>query len=141
MAYEKHTWETGETITAEKLNHMEDGIADGVSGITVIAQFQREEDTDEFSLDSINYTFKEVMDAVTSGKSVSLIVKYRTRKGHDDTPYDYLSMETEAQPPYVFSGEREKFYNRASQGFDYKKYEFMLASSVTTFKVTKETIG
>ena len=28
MAYEKHTWETGETITAEKLNNLEDGIGD-----------------------------------------------------------------------------------------------------------------
>ena len=27
MAYEKQTWVTGDTITAEKLNHMEDGIA------------------------------------------------------------------------------------------------------------------
>ena len=26
MAYEKQTWQTGDTITAEKLNHMEDGI-------------------------------------------------------------------------------------------------------------------
>ena len=27
MAYEKQTWVTGEVITKEKLNHMEDGIA------------------------------------------------------------------------------------------------------------------
>lgn len=27
MAYEKQTWVVGDTITAEKLNHMEDGIA------------------------------------------------------------------------------------------------------------------
>lgn len=27
MSYEKYTWVTGEVITAEKLNHMEDGIA------------------------------------------------------------------------------------------------------------------
>lgn len=26
MSYEKQTWETGEIITAEKLNHMENGI-------------------------------------------------------------------------------------------------------------------
>ena len=26
MAYEKQTWQNGDTITAEKLNHMEDGI-------------------------------------------------------------------------------------------------------------------
>lgn len=29
MNYETHTWENGETITAEKLNHIEDGIAEG----------------------------------------------------------------------------------------------------------------
>lgn len=35
MAYEKHTWETGETITAEKLNNLEDG----VSGNTIPVHF------------------------------------------------------------------------------------------------------
>jgi len=29
MAYEKQTWNTGDVITAQKLNHMEDGIAGG----------------------------------------------------------------------------------------------------------------
>ena len=29
MSYTKTNWETGDIITAEKLNHMEDGIADG----------------------------------------------------------------------------------------------------------------
>ena len=29
MAYEPKTWECGETITAEALNHMEQGIASG----------------------------------------------------------------------------------------------------------------
>ena len=28
MAYDKYTWQTGEVITQEKLNHMEDGIED-----------------------------------------------------------------------------------------------------------------
>lgn len=28
MAYKKHTWETGEVITAEKLNHIEEGVAE-----------------------------------------------------------------------------------------------------------------
>ena len=30
MSYVKNTWATGDTITAEKLNAMEDGIANGV---------------------------------------------------------------------------------------------------------------
>ena len=34
--YEKHTWTSGEVITAEKLNHMEDGIASGSSGEKLI---------------------------------------------------------------------------------------------------------
>jgi len=29
MAYTKQTWQNGDVITAEKLNHMEDGIASG----------------------------------------------------------------------------------------------------------------
>lgn len=32
MAYNKYTWVDGELITAEKLNHMEDGIAEGGGG-------------------------------------------------------------------------------------------------------------
>jgi len=32
MAYDKYTWQTGEVITAEKLNHIEDGIADMEGG-------------------------------------------------------------------------------------------------------------
>lgn len=36
MAYEKQTWVTGEVITEEKLNHMEDGIAGiGVSFVKI----------------------------------------------------------------------------------------------------------
>lgn len=36
MAYEKQTWTTGEVITQEKLNHMEDGIANAGVGIMVV---------------------------------------------------------------------------------------------------------
>lgn len=32
MAYEKHTWSCGETVTAELLNHIEDGIAESGGG-------------------------------------------------------------------------------------------------------------
>lgn len=36
MAYKKNTWANGDTITAEKLNHMEDGIAEGGGGFVFI---------------------------------------------------------------------------------------------------------
>ena len=32
MAYEKQTWACGEVVTADKLNHMEDGIANASEG-------------------------------------------------------------------------------------------------------------
>ena len=33
MSYEKQTWQTGDTITAEKLNHIEDGIGENMTVI------------------------------------------------------------------------------------------------------------
>ena len=33
MAYEKQTWQSGDVITAAKMNHIEDGIASGGGGI------------------------------------------------------------------------------------------------------------
>ena len=41
MSYEKQTWVTGETITAEKLNHMEDGIMESGGVVEVIWLFSR----------------------------------------------------------------------------------------------------
>lgn len=32
MAYEKQTWVCGDVVTADKLNHMEDGIAECCGG-------------------------------------------------------------------------------------------------------------
>jgi len=34
MSYEKQTWQTGDTVTSAKLNHMEDGIASAGGGGT-----------------------------------------------------------------------------------------------------------
>ena len=36
MAYEKQTWTNGEVITQEKLNHMEDGIANADSEDSIV---------------------------------------------------------------------------------------------------------
>ena len=66
MAYTKQTWNTGETITADKLNHMEDGIASSGG------------DTDTFKITeiinqqtgkpSLNKTYSEIIEAIESGK-------------------------------------------------------------------------
>lgn len=53
MAYEKQTWTTGEVITQEKLNHIEDGIADMVSGFETNMFFvtQNEDETYATTMD------------------------------------------------------------------------------------------
>ena len=63
MSYEKQTWATGDTVTAEKLNHMEDGI-DGAGGggaffVTVDMQTM-----------ALNKTWNEIFTAAAGGSLV-----------------------------------------------------------------------
>lgn len=60
MAYEKQTWVTGEVITKEKLNHMEDGIADSGGG-AFIANLNTE-------TQSLDKTWNEIKAAFTNGQ-------------------------------------------------------------------------
>lgn len=68
MSYEKQTWTTGDTITANKLNHMEDGIsgAGGGGGVLVL-------------------TYEETEDVVVLGQTWQEI---------NDAPFAVLKMET-----------------------------------------------
>lgn len=64
MAYEKQTWKCGETITADKLNHMEDGIANSGGG-TLEPLILRES-----SADTLDTTFGEIKEAFNSGRPI-----------------------------------------------------------------------
>lgn len=55
MSYDKNTWQTGDVITANKLNHMEDGIA-GAGGGGVLALTEDEHNT-------LDHTWQEIADA------------------------------------------------------------------------------
>ena len=68
MSYTKQTWQNGDVITAEKLNHMEDGIAD--SNMLVIHATYSEEG-DEYNTD---ITFSTAKQAVLNGLNAVLIV-------------------------------------------------------------------
>lgn len=67
MAYEKQTWHNGDTITEQKLNHMEDGIANAGGGgvFTIIANMGSDHPT-------LNQKAKDIYDAFVS---VSCIIK------------------------------------------------------------------
>ena len=65
MSYNKTTWSAGDTITAEKLNKMEDGIASGGSGSTELYLIGITQDNDTLTMDK---TWKEIYDAADDGK-------------------------------------------------------------------------
>lgn len=61
MSYDKQNWQTGDVITANKLNHIEDGIAGagGGGGVLVVSAVY-DEQTDTTTLDK---TWQEIHDA------------------------------------------------------------------------------
>lgn len=66
MAYTPKTWECGETITAEDLNHIEQGIAENSGGGTLVIREDRHE-----GLNIIyDKTWTEVKNALTNGERV-----------------------------------------------------------------------
>lgn len=71
MAYEKQTWITGEVITEEKLNHIEDGIAGAGGGIdTVFVAVDQDVKTQEKTVTSSSMTCDQVLALVEANKPV-----------------------------------------------------------------------
>lgn len=69
MSYDKQNWQTGDVITANKLNHIEDGIANG--GGVVVVHVTEEDDT--FTLDK---TWNELQELLASGALVATVDEY-----------------------------------------------------------------
>lgn len=68
MSYSKTTWQTGDTVTAELLNHMEDGIAAGESVYVVTGT--RYQSSHDFTID---HSFTDIRNAAAAGKIVVLV--------------------------------------------------------------------
>lgn len=65
MAYEKHTWENGEVITAEKLNHLEGGVeanSEEIFWVTFGGTLPASPTCDK--------TYQEIADAMAAGKKI-----------------------------------------------------------------------
>jgi hypothetical protein len=68
MAYEKNTWKTGDIVSSQKLNHMEDGIANSenvfiVRGATI---------NDDGLTGTLDKTWQQIRDAM--GSKICVIV-------------------------------------------------------------------
>ena len=120
MSYEKHTWETGETITAEKLNNLEDGVSGNNSDLFMLVNA---ETVDNNTLTAIDKTFDEIANFIINGG----IAMMRLVNKNPNAPYwaaYYLSIK---YSPLDFSPQIgvESIY------FQYIEYTNILVSNVT----------
>ena len=78
MAYEKQTWQCGETITADKLNHMEAGIEECCSGggsaplIVEVVEYTPtcEPGCTPIPGEALSATWQDIKDAIDEGRNV-----------------------------------------------------------------------
>ncbi len=99
MAYEKHEWQTGEVITAEKLNHIEDGIGSGFSSISLTSdKYDQYYFTINSAADTFRGTFTPATDADT-GKIAYVVSLYKdgTVDDFDSDSDDDTAEEKEAR--------------------------------------------
>lgn len=75
MSYEKHTWETGEVITALKLNNVEDGVEEAIESSAkeiLIVSIEQRTGQNTYTMD---HTGAEIIDYLSDGGTIRLIHK------------------------------------------------------------------
>ena len=115
MAYEKYTWVDGELITAEKLNHMEDGIAGAGGGGVLVVNANEDSSTESLVLDK---TWAEIQEAVVSHGAV-VYIKLRGQDGI----YSPVSVGTLPNRYLVFTLAKSDFVFTTDSIDGYPKYE------------------
>lgn len=107
MAYEKQEWNCGDTITADKMNHIEDGIEyieDGIeaalSGGALFVKYDYSEGTGNTITYYFDKTWQEVHDALVAGRVVTANAILQTASNLTDGLMDYITTATENNGNY-----------------------------------------
>lgn len=111
MSYTKTTWQTGDTITAEKLNHIEDGIADSGSVFNINV-------TEEGTAWTMNKTWNEIKNAFLSGKMLVVSLPY----GTDERYTTVVEIRAEDQY-YVNTASSNYFGTLSADGYPEENFE------------------
>ena len=94
MSYTKNTWETGDVITAEKLNNLETGVANhDVFTVSIV------DDDGSYHTDK---TVSEIMDAFTAGQKV---IYFSKNDDYDHYPFGLYAVLTQIDVSSNDSGE------------------------------------
>ena len=130
MAYEKYTWTDGELITAEKLNHMENGIAEGGSGEAGYECTETTEQLFEETVTTVDYgggseAELAYSDSITADK---ILVWF------EDTQYICPKIIVDGADNLVFYG------GMSEEGDpDFTNYPFVIASTPAGNRLATET--
>ena len=98
MSYTKQTWATGDTITAEKLNHIEDGI-ENIGGIVYLHLVLYEEHGAFINQRRLDKTFGEILELLQVGIMPCLLetneygYNYYFINSFDYDEYYYISFD------------------------------------------------
>lgn len=87
MAYEPTTWQTGDVVTAEKLNKLENGVVGSSSSENLIATLTYNEADDYFALDK---SWRDIKNALDAGGIVVAKNAYEESSGPVITDIWYL---------------------------------------------------
>ena len=94
MTYQKQTWITGETITAQKLNHMEDGIKNRYGQLIVHVAYDEAD-----NVMRLDKTVREMMQSVNTG---AILVTIEEAENYIQYIYDNLIQAHIEPGHYIF---------------------------------------
>ena len=104
MSYEQQNWVTGNRITAEKLNHMEQGISSAGGGTALIIRYDHTEEDGSAYTHYFDKTWQEVANALTNFIPV-YIHGFSNRTEYIERPLEVNSIYTAYEDDGVFFAE------------------------------------
>ena len=134
MAYEKQEWNCGDTITAEKMNHIEEGIESGVLIVSPTA-FTKEGGVTTITFDKTWQEIKDALDAhIPCYLTINLGMVFVVTESLDMVPtgmFPILFADAETIPISAFviskgMGASADTYLNANSASDYVYYQIEL---------------
>ena len=98
MSYDKNTWQTGDVVTSEKLNHMEQGIESASGGGVFVVSASLDSEVGGYILSE---TWQTIYNAMDSGQVVFIKMDAAAHSGTNICTYEMVSNAVFADKYYL----------------------------------------
>ena len=143
MSYIKTTWETGDVITAEKLNKMEDGIESAGGDDSVFIVNIDAEDNSGTITATADKTRQEIVAAADAGKPIIIILTHNYPTQQSSTIFEMTPTNIWAAPPeaggYEFAAEKILQIDGTSKKIYTAKLLIIVSNNTDTITVSFPT--